>query len=177
MKKLLVFALAVSVMLTVAGFAQDMSKDSGMSKGPAAPLKNLKGTVKADGDKLTFVSDKDSKAWDIVNPEAVKGHEGHHVELSAHVYADKGQIHVMSVKMLKAEKMDKMDNMSKSQSGQRKYRGRQRPPFFFILTNTSAAGTTAYRWQDCSHQSDVTDTFWYFSLSSPNPWECLSLRR
>ena len=113
MKKLLVFALAVSVMLTVAGFAQDMSKDSGMSKGPAAPLKNLKGTVKADGDKLTFVSDKDSKAWDIVNPEAVKGHEGHHVELSAHVYADKGQIHVMSVKMLRAEKMDKMDNMSK----------------------------------------------------------------
>jgi hypothetical protein len=29
------------------------------------------------------------------------------------VYADKDQIHVMSVKMLKAEKMDKMDNMSK----------------------------------------------------------------
>ena len=82
-------------------------------KAPAAPLKNLKGTVKADGDKLAFVSDKDSKSWDIVNPEAVKGHEGHHVELSAHVYADKGQIHVMSVKMLKAHKMDKMDHMSK----------------------------------------------------------------
>jgi len=114
MKKLLALALAVSVMLTVAGFAQDMSKDCGMAKkAPAAPLKNLKGTVKADGDKLTFVSDKDSKSWDIVNPEAVKGHEGHHVELSAHVYADKGQIHVMSVKMLKAEKMDKMDHMSK----------------------------------------------------------------
>lgn len=113
MKKLLVFALALSVTFTVAGFAQDMSKDSGTSKAPAAPLKNLKGTVKADGDKLTFVSDKDSKSWEIVNPEAVKGHEGHHVELSAHVYADKGQIHVMSVKMLKAEKMDKMDSMSK----------------------------------------------------------------
>jgi len=25
---------------------------------------------------------------------------GHHVELSAHVYADQGQIHVMKVKML-----------------------------------------------------------------------------
>jgi hypothetical protein len=46
----------------------------------------------------------------VVNPEALKGHEGHHVELSAHVYADKGQIHVMSVKMLKA---DKMGDMSK----------------------------------------------------------------
>ena len=114
MKRMLILALAVSVMFTVAGFAQDMSKDSGMAKAaPAAPLKNLKGTVKADGDKLTFVADKDKKSWDVANPEALKGHEGHHVEVSAHVYADKGQIHVMSVKMLKAEKMDKMDNMSK----------------------------------------------------------------
>ena len=43
-----------------------------------------------------------------MNPEALKGHEGHHVQVSAHVYADKGQIHVMSVKMLKAGKTDSM---------------------------------------------------------------------
>jgi hypothetical protein len=35
-----------------------------------------------------------------MNPDAVKGHEGHHVILSAHVYADKGAVHVMSVKMM-----------------------------------------------------------------------------
>ncbi len=110
MKKLLIVALAVSVIFTVAGFAQETSQDSGMAKAAPAPLKNIKGTVKADGDKLTFVADKDQKSWDVVNPEALKGHEGHHVELSAHVYADKGQIHVMSVKMLKA---DKMGDMSK----------------------------------------------------------------
>ena len=110
MKKLLILALAVSVIFTVAGFAQETSQDSGMAKVAPAPLKNIKGTVKADGDKLTFVADKDQKSWDVVNPEALKGHEGHHVELSAHVYADKGQIHVMSVKMLKA---DKMGDMSK----------------------------------------------------------------
>lgn len=109
MKKLFILTLALSVMFTVAGFAQDMSKDKDSGKmAPAAPLKNLKGTVKADGDKVTFVSDKDSKSWDVANPEALKGHDGHHVEVSAHVYADKGQIHVMSVKMLKGEKMDKM---------------------------------------------------------------------
>jgi len=110
MKKLLILALAVSIIFTVAGFAQETSQDSGMAKAAPAPLKNIKGTVKADGDKLTFVADKDQKSWDVVNPEALKGHEGHHVELSAHVYADKGQIHVMSVKMLKA---DKMGDMSK----------------------------------------------------------------
>jgi hypothetical protein len=103
MKKLLILVVAVSVTFTVAGFAQDMSKDSGMAKTAPAPLKNIKGTVTADGDKLTFVSDKDKKSWDVANPEALKGHEGHHVEVSAHVYADKGQIHVMSVKMLKAD--------------------------------------------------------------------------
>ena len=112
MKKLLILVVALSVMFTLAGFAQDMSKDSGMAKAAPAPLKNIKGTVKADGDKLTFVSDKDKKSWDVANPEALKGHEGHHVEVSAHVYSDKGQIHVMSVKMLKTDKMGNMD-MSK----------------------------------------------------------------
>jgi hypothetical protein len=71
MKKWLVLTLALSVMVSVAGFAQDMSKDSGTAKAaPAAPLKNIKGTVKADGDKLTFVSDK--KSWDVANPETLK---------------------------------------------------------------------------------------------------------
>ena len=113
MKRLLILALTLSVMFTVAGFAQDMSKDSGMAKAAPAPLKNIKGTVTVDGDKLTFVTDKDKKSWEVVNPEALKGHEGHHVELSAHVYADKGQIHVMTVKMLKSDKMSTMDSMSK----------------------------------------------------------------
>jgi hypothetical protein len=63
-------------------------------------LMDLKGTVKADGDKITFVSDEGGKSWDVVNPETLKEHVGHHVQLNAHVYADKGQIHVMKVTML-----------------------------------------------------------------------------
>jgi len=109
MKKLLVLALALSVMVSVAAFAQYGAQEPAKTdKAAAAPLKNLKGTVKADGDKLSFVADKDSKSWDVMNPEALKGHEGHHVELSAHVYADKNAIHVMSVKMLKEKTADKM---------------------------------------------------------------------
>jgi hypothetical protein len=101
MKKLLVLALALSVMtISVSAIAQSMGQDSD-KMAPAAPLKNIKGTIKFDGDKASFVADKDQKSWDVMNPEALKGHDGHHVELSAHVYADKGAIHVMSVKMLK----------------------------------------------------------------------------
>jgi hypothetical protein len=63
-------------------------------------LMNLKGEVKLDGDKITFVADDTGKTWDVVNPETLKDHVGHHVEVNAHVYADKGQIHVMKVTML-----------------------------------------------------------------------------
>jgi hypothetical protein len=103
MKKVLVLWLAVCVIsIGTMALAQDMSQGAGQTdKAAAAPLKSIKGTVKADGDKLTFVADKGMKSWDVMNPEALKGHEGHHVEVSAHVYADKNAIHVMSVKMLK----------------------------------------------------------------------------
>jgi hypothetical protein len=103
MKKLMICLLALTFTLSLTAFAQ---QDNNMSQtqadsGPKAPLMTLKGTVKADGDKYSFVNDKDGKSWDVMNPEELKGHEGHHVQLSAHVYADKMSIHIMSVKMLK----------------------------------------------------------------------------
>jgi hypothetical protein len=103
MKKLWILVIAICVTFSMAAVAQDTAKscDMGKDKMAAAPLKTLKGTVKAEGDKITFVTDADQKSWDVMNPETLKGHEGHHVQLSAHVYADKSQIHVMSVKMLK----------------------------------------------------------------------------
>ncbi|HJT69441.1 MAG TPA: hypothetical protein VJ731_04540 [Terriglobales bacterium] len=107
MKKLWILFFAMCLVFSMTAVAQDMGKDCSMSKEKtaAAPLKTLKGTVKAEGDKLTFVNDADQKSWDVVNPETLKGHEGHHVQVSAHVYADKDQIHVMSVKMLKKTSM------------------------------------------------------------------------
>jgi len=105
MKKLLVVVLGLAVVLSISAFAQDSTGMGKSDKDAAAPLKSLKGTIKADGDKYTFVGDKDKKTWEVMNPETLKGHEGHHVELKAHVYEDKGQIHVMEVKMLKGDSM------------------------------------------------------------------------
>jgi hypothetical protein len=102
MKKLMIGLLSLTFLTGMSVFAQPMFSPQDQMA-PAAPLMTLKGTIKADGDKYTFVNDKDGKSWDVMNPETLKGHEGHHVQLSAHVYADKGQIHVMSVKMLKAQ--------------------------------------------------------------------------
>jgi hypothetical protein len=106
MKKLLILVLAVCVIGSLGAVAQEASKSCDMNKSAsaAAPLKTLKGTVKADGDKISFVNDADQKSWEVMNPETLKDHVGHHVQVSAHVYADKDQIHVMSVKMVKAAK-------------------------------------------------------------------------
>lgn len=103
MKKVMVCLLALTFVMGVTAFAQQdtMSQPSDQTAAKA-PLMTLKGTVKAEGDKVQFVNDKDGKSWDVMNPEELKAHDGHHVQLSAHVYADKNSIHVMSVKMLKA---------------------------------------------------------------------------
>jgi hypothetical protein len=116
MKKVMVCLLALTFAMGLTAFAQldnNMSQTQADQAGAKAPLMTLKGTVKAEGDKYSFVNDKDGKSWDVMNPEELKGHEGHHVQLSAHVYADKNAIHVMSVKMLKGSAMKSGDSMSK----------------------------------------------------------------
>ena len=108
MRKLLALVLGLSVMCSVTAFAQDAPTSAGTadkSAASTAPLKTIKGTVKAEGDKVTFISDADQKSWDVINPEALKDHDGHHVQVSAHVYTDKDAIQVMSVKMLKKSSM------------------------------------------------------------------------
>jgi len=110
MRKLFVLVLAVCVACSLGAVAQDTMKSCDSSKASAgsAPLKSLKGTVKQDGDKVTFVNDADQKSWDVMNPETLKDHVGHHVQVSAHVYSDKNSIHVMSVKMVKSKEKTSM---------------------------------------------------------------------
>jgi hypothetical protein len=103
MKKLLNILFALSLLMSIIAVAQDTMKKDTMSTKAVSVV----GKVSDDG--KTFVSDKDSKSWTIVNPEAVKGHEGHHVTLKAHVNADKNEVHVVSLKMA-ADSMNKNSN-------------------------------------------------------------------
>jgi hypothetical protein len=50
------------------------------------------------GEAMVVVTDKDQKVLSVKNPEALKGHEGHHVAVTGHVMGD--SIHVESAKML-----------------------------------------------------------------------------
>ncbi len=101
MKKLAVLTLTFSVLtFGVPMLTQSRPLQAGQQDEQKPELVNIKGTVRADGNKIKFVADDTGKAWDVINPETLKSHVGHHVELSAHVYLDKGQIHVMKVTML-----------------------------------------------------------------------------
>ena len=125
MKKLIVSLFALALMCTVSALAQDtMKSDSGKS----AKATKINGWVSdskcgaagakaghADcakkcldaGEKIVFVSDKDKSVWAVENPEDLKGHEGHHVRVTAHVDAANKSIHVASVKMLSQGKAKK----------------------------------------------------------------------
>jgi len=99
MKKMMTICFALALALPAAAFGQDTMNNDTMKSDAPKHTTDVKGKISDDG--KMFVSDKDSKSWTIVNPEAVKGHEGHHVVLTAHVYPDKNEVHVMSLKMMK----------------------------------------------------------------------------
>ena len=112
MKTLFVTTLALAVVLSLTAFAQYPSTAPAQQDQAApAPAKNIEGTVKVEGDKTTFVADKDQKSWAVENPEVLKGHEGHHVRVKAHVDTAKGSIHITEFKMLTSE--TKKDEMKK----------------------------------------------------------------
>jgi len=63
-------------------------------------LMDIRGTVRSENTKITFVADEGGKSWDVLNPETLKDHVGQHVQVNARVDSDKGQIRVVSVILL-----------------------------------------------------------------------------
>ena len=92
-----VLALAVSALAQYAQPAASSGHSAQKSSADNPPLKTIRGTISADG--KTFTPDKGKDTWTLKNPEDVKGHEGHHVDLNAHVYKASHELHVMKVTM------------------------------------------------------------------------------
>jgi hypothetical protein len=89
------FAFAGDKAETVNGWISDSKCGAkGANAGAAACTKKCLD----EGAKMVVVTDGDQKILNVENPEALKGHEGHHVAVSGHVTGD--TIHVMGVKML-----------------------------------------------------------------------------
>lgn len=102
MKKMFAIVFALSLLTSFSLLAQDpmpqdATKQDATKSDTSTKAASVTGKISDDG--KSFVSDKDGKTWTISNPDAVKGHEGHHVALKAHVSADKNEVEVVSLKM------------------------------------------------------------------------------
>jgi hypothetical protein len=109
MKKILVLCLAICFVFTLTAMAfDDMGKSSTVNgwvsddkcgaKGANAGAEACTKKCLAAGAKMVIVTDKDQKVLMVDNPDALKGHEGHHIAVTGHVMGD--SIHVDSAKML-----------------------------------------------------------------------------
>src|SRR5271169_819320 len=109
MKSLLLATLSLCFAVSVLAFSQDVPNQVPRKTQAAvgALLTTIMGTIQEDGDRLRFVTDQ--RAWNVDNPETLKGHEGHYVHAKAYVYPDKNSIHITEVKMPTASETRKDD--------------------------------------------------------------------
>jgi hypothetical protein len=98
-------ALALVSLLATASFAGDASTVNGWVSDSKCGVKGAQdGAAECTkkcidgGAAMVVVTDKDQKVLTVDNPDALKGHEGHHIAVTGHVDGDK--IHVESAKML-----------------------------------------------------------------------------
>ncbi len=98
-------ALALVSLLATASFASDATTVNGWITDSKCGVKGAhEGAAECTkkcldgGASMVVVTDKDQKVLTVKNPEALKGHEGHHVAVTGHVDGD--TIHVESAKML-----------------------------------------------------------------------------
>jgi hypothetical protein len=127
MKKIYAAVFACLLGMSLLGFAQDTSSQTSTStdkKVTKAEKKEAKaaekgkdmrltGWVKEEAGKTVFVNDKDKQSWDISNPDAVKGHEGHHVKVKAKLDEANHSLTVDKLTMMKKSKQsDEMKTKS-----------------------------------------------------------------
>ncbi len=107
MRKFVVLCLTFALVLMVASvaFAADAQTVNGWisdskcgAKGANAGAEACTKKCIAAGASPVVVTDADQKVLTVDNPDALKGHEGHHVAVTGHIDGDK--IHVDSLKML-----------------------------------------------------------------------------
>lgn len=114
MKKTAFAACASVLLFTVCAVSQDQDQNRAQQQQRETrseqhvKSKNLKGWVRKDGDNYVFENDADKQRWSIKNSEAVKEHEGHHVQLNARVHEDDHSLEVNKVnKRLRETKSDR----------------------------------------------------------------------
>ena len=109
MRKVLVLCLAICFVFALTALAFDdmgksatvkgwVSDDKCGAKGANDKAEACTKKCLAAGAKMVIVTDGDQKVLAVDNPDALKGHEGHHIAVTGTMGKD--SIHVESAKML-----------------------------------------------------------------------------
>jgi len=108
MKKLLLLCVALSLILFVVSFAFADSTTTTVNGYVSDSMCGAKGAKDGHTDCMNkciskgaayvVVTDGEQKVLNVSNPDALKGHEGHHVAVTGEVEGN--SIHIDSVKML-----------------------------------------------------------------------------
>jgi len=106
MKKLLAVLLVLAFVSVMAAAASAASMNGWVTdskcgvKGAKAVHAGCAKSCIAAGEKVAFVPDGTQDVLIVDNPDALKGHEGHHVTVTGTEGKDKKTLHVDSVKMM-----------------------------------------------------------------------------
>lgn len=105
------FALdAAPKTVKIAGWISD--SQCGVDHASKGPNPSCVAKCIKEGAKPIFVDDAKSIVWTIDNPDAIKGHYGHHIEMSGTEDAAKKQVHITGVTMLADQGAAKSDKMN-----------------------------------------------------------------
>ena len=96
MKSFLLVILSVCLVVSAAALTPDVRTHARRKVQAGAGRATMTGTVQ-DGNKLRFVTDQ--RAWNVDNPEMLKGHEGHYIRVTAHLHPNKDSMHITEVKL------------------------------------------------------------------------------
>jgi hypothetical protein len=102
MKLAILATIALAVICTAAAVAQDQNQDHHDQQVSTHRVTktSVRGYVRKDGDNYVVEDDKDKQRYRVQNSEAVREHEGHHVEISAKLHEDDRSLEVNKVKRL-----------------------------------------------------------------------------
>jgi pyruvoyl-dependent arginine decarboxylase (PvlArgDC) len=104
MKRIALMLLAAAFLSSVSVAAPKSTKMNGWVSDEKCGVKDIDNADCAkkcaeSGSKLVFVSEKDKSVINVDNPDALKGQEGHHVNVTGTV--DNGTLHVTKLTMLR----------------------------------------------------------------------------
>ncbi len=102
MKNAIFATIALAMICTAGAVAQGQDHDQHDQQATSHHVRKrtVRGYVRKDGDNYVVEDDRDKTRYRVQNTEAIREHEGHHVQINARLHEDDRSLEVNKVKRL-----------------------------------------------------------------------------